>query len=129
VTVTDEDLERIEALARAATPGPWGWDGQANTYTGVSLVSRTSMVPTVMAFRRRGMGAAEPVFWDRVPGEHPAWSGKMVRARDIVVRERPYRDDVTALDNADARFIAEIGPDTVLALVARIRELEMDVAY
>lgn len=70
------DLDAIERVARAATPGPWRWDHEDMTLSG---------------------------------------SGGLVACGD---GERIHIDD------EDAEHIAQCSPDVVLALVARIRELE-----
>lgn len=123
------DLDRIEQLAAAATPGPWRWGGYNHSGGPIHLVSATSCVPVVMGFQRMGMRSAQPFFFDRIPGEHPAWHGTFRSARDVAVQEVNYRTDIAALDNADARFIAGVAPDVVLELVAEIRRLRALVPH
>ena len=114
------DLDAIKARANAATPGPWRWDG--HTRFGIRLDSITSGRPIVMGFVRHGMRGAQPTFWDRKAGEHPAHNGTYRKAVDIAVLEVPYRDDVVALRNADAEFIAHSRAD-VEALIAEVERL------
>lgn len=102
-------LESIKARRDAATPGPWYWGGNL-TAKGIDLRARISNTPIVMAFRRWGNGG-EPCFWKRDPQKDPAFFGEYQRARDIAIREVPYRDDVARLDNADAEFIARSRED------------------
>lgn len=78
-SITDDHLAEIEALAREATPGPWGFSG-------------TDVAPT-----RNDQGTIYVEIWKRV-------------AEDLCP--------------ADARFIASANPATILAMIARIRELE-----
>ena len=114
------DLDAIKGRDAAATPGPWYWGGNLSAKS-FDLRARVSNTPIVMAFRRWGNGC-EPCFWKRTPEKDPAFHGEYQRARDIAVREKPYRDDVAALDNADAAFIAAARTD-VPALVAEVERL------
>jgi hypothetical protein len=121
------DIEAVKAREAAATPGPWRWGGLDDAYTGVDLRAMVSGIPIVMGFRRLGMRSAQPCFWRREnPKDNPGWSPADYQlARSIAVREVPYRRDVVALDNADARFIAAARQDVadLLAEVERYREL------
>lgn len=103
-------LEAIKARRDAATPGPWYWGGNITFPGGIDLRARVSNTPIVMNFRRSGNGG-EPCFWKRDPRKDPALHGEYQRARDIAVREVPYRGDVVRLDNADAEFIAHARAD------------------
>lgn len=118
------DLEEIKARCAAATPGPWEWGGHYKFAGGIDLRARISNTPIVMAFRRAGNRGGEPCFWKRDPQKDPALHGEYQPARDITVREVPYRDDVIRLDNADAEFIAHARTD-VPALVAEVERLRV----
>lgn len=123
------DIEAIKARAEAATPGPWYWGGNLSFPGGIDLRARVSNTPIVMQFRRWGNGG-EPCFWKRDRHKDPAMHGEHQRGRDIAVREVPYRDDVVALDNADAEFIAHARTDVpaLVAEVERLRQAATDLA-
>lgn len=134
--MTDVDLGKLRSRAERATPGPWRWGGYANPNSGgVRLDAMIPGTPCVMMFRRRGMRGAEPVFFDRshVPlteRHQEAWkNGKHNPARDVIVLEASYRDDVVDLDTPDAQFMAAADPTTILALLDRIDELETENRY
>jgi hypothetical protein len=114
-------LDELRELAHAATAGPWRWAGD-EAYGHVRLASCIRMGPSVMEFRRRGMGGAEPVFWRRTDPEHPWW-GEYAPARDVALFEVSYRNDVVAIDNPDARWLAAADPTTVLRLLDELAAL------
>lgn len=111
--MTDDEVAAIGARAEAATAGPWAWKLHGDP----RLESVTSGLPCVMAFRRRGMNGAEPVFWKRDPAKHPAWHGEF----------QPAREMSASNINADASFIARARTD-VPALVAEVQRLRALVA-
>lgn len=121
--MSDFDLEAIKARRDAATPGPWYWGGNVTVPGNIDLRARVSNTPIVMDFRRWGTQGAEPCFWKRAPGKDPAFAGEFQRARDIAVREVPYRGDVVRLDNADAEFIAHSRAD-IDALIEQVETLQ-----
>lgn len=120
--MSDFDLDAIKARRDAATPGPWYWGGNLSAKA-IDLRARVSNTPIVMAFHRWGTSGAEPCFWKRTPEKDPAFHGEYQRARDIAIRERHYRDDVAALDNADAEFIAHSRAD-IDSLIAEVERLQ-----
>ena len=108
----------VEALLAGTTPGPWRWGGSLRD---IRLEAAVSMRPCVMAFRRKGMQGAEPVFWDRSESLGPGGSwGSFCTATDRAVREASYRDDIKAIDTPDARLIA--AAPTLAAEVVALRE-------
>lgn len=120
-SLTDDQLDRLEAIAAEATDGQWQWDGHRDT--GMHISTALSGRPTVMVFVRQGLQGAQPAFYRRDRSDpHRGWSGLQVRAKDIAVLEVPYREDVVALDNPDARHIVAACPDVVMALIAEVRE-------
>lgn len=124
------DLDAIKARCEAATPGPWYWGGNVTIPGGIDLRAKVSGIPIVMQFRRWGLQGAEPCFWKRIDeGLKDAgwWPAQHQRARDIAVRERPYRGDIVRLENADAEFIAHSRAD-VEALVAEVERLRAENA-
>jgi len=120
--VNAEQLAQLEALAAAATPGPWGWFGHRDH--GMYLATVHNGRVYVMDFIRQGMQGAQPQFQVRKNAEHPDW-GTMTPASELAVAPQDYRDDIVAIDNPDARFIAAArGAVTdLLAEVRRLRDL------
>lgn len=118
-------LDELRELARAATPGPWRWDGYASSFGEgrLRIASFTRGRPIVMGFRRKGMGGAEPEFWDRRGEGNPLAAGEWNPAHAIALREVMYREDVVALDNPDARWLAAADPTTVLRLLDELAAL------
>ena len=94
------DLDKYRALADAATPGPWGWHGHDDSYSGPFLGTWLPGLglSIVMDFVRLGMRRAQPRF---------NVDGMMVKAcPDLAVQEVDYRADIAAIDHPDAAFIA-----------------------
>lgn len=100
------------------TPGPWGWFG--NTKHDFYLATKHSGRTYVMAFERKGMSGAQPVFRSQ--------EGYMVKADSIPIfevcrdatsadDERVYRKDIVGFRNADAHLIAA-APELYEALKA-----------
>lgn len=122
--LTDDE---IRALLDGATPGPWGWFGQAK-HNQVYLATRHSGRRYVMDFVRWGMQHAQPRFQTE--------RGVMIDAKDLLEFEvgnqsvrgveaakkdaSVYRLDVRGIDAPDARLIAS-APD-LAAEVLRLRE-------
>lgn len=97
-----DDLERLEALARAATPGPWfcnDWqrDGGPDTWT-------------VEAHRREILSSGQSSIW---PG-----GIEKIQIANTEYGERPIED---------AAFIAAANPATILSLIQRVREAESNL--
>lgn len=94
------------------TPGPWKWFG--NRSGGLYLATTHSGRKYVMGFRRYGMNGAQPVFRcaDRmVPAaelvEFEVGDGTARGFKEADKNPSVYRYDVSAIDNPDARLIAE----------------------
>lgn len=90
------DLDELERLAKAATPGPW---------------EASSDEP------------GDVVIW----GPREEWLaniGNWARQHEEIDPDRAARQYVELRDAADAAFIAAANPQTVLALVERLRLLE-----
>lgn len=96
-----DDLTRLKALARAATPGPWRWRNTQEVY----LLGERSRV--VMAFRRMGMNGAQPEF----------------RGADGLLFPAG-RENLHAIP--DATYIAAAHPQAVLDLIERLRKAEAE---
>ena len=94
--LTPEGLERIEGLARAATGGEWTWEDNP---------------PTLYA------GRTCPEFDSTKP---ETWCGG-THGLNLLGRLEP---DCNGKNNLD--FICAANPQTILALVARVRELELE---
>lgn len=130
------DIDALEATARAASalaPGTWHWHGDTKWRSSIELATwvRGAGRCSVMRPVRYGMQNAQPSF----AGEHYM----MDRAHDFVqyevgpqdlvgeaARRDPglYRQDIRAIAHPIAEHMAAASPDIVLALIARIRELE-----
>lgn len=118
------DLDELRALAEAVpVRGPWRWWGRVkrrdSTPTAIDLVghcpdSGIGGWHFALGFARCGMQGAQPTF-NR--------DGLMVRADTVPVYEKDYRDDIVALDDPTARWIAAADPDTVLMLLDEIDTL------
>lgn len=96
--------------------GPWMWSGYVKGPIMLSTVNHGRMY--VMGFTRQGMGGAQPLF----PVYEDQWP-VMRKASGLAVREVEYRDDIVAIDNFAARWIAACSPATVAALLAEIDRL------
>lgn len=97
------------------TPGPWGWFGSTRTEMYLATVRHGRRY--VLAFKRKGMNGAEPVF--RV-------NDRMVPASKLAIYEvnreatdakdpSVYRHDIVGFRSADASLIAA-APDLFHAL-------------
>jgi hypothetical protein len=94
------DLTRLEALARAATPGPWRWGdwscfyGSRENLGGVLRLERNPTHPGPEPYvRQRGDGATSV----------------------LLLEERPDNE-------ANAEYVAAASPDVVLELIRMLRE-------
>lgn len=117
MTITDDELARLEALAQAATPGPW-----RVSMTGYSVKSNSDDMPIICAVPGAGMARAKEV---------NAW-------QDTAYFIAAARDSVPALVAEVRRWrLKNIGRDPVMTerdalraenerLHRRILELEMD---
>jgi hypothetical protein len=114
------DLDAIQARYDAATPGPWRWGGYLRGP--IFLLSMAQWRPYVMQFCRLGMQGAQPIF--RKPNPNLGFS-EWAKATDVAVREVPYRDDIIAMNNPDAEFIAHARTD-VPALAAELRSTRVE---
>lgn len=116
----EEDFQALEHAAKEAVaiaPGRWSWAGYSKHGIHLRFWKNGWGACTVMDFVRQGMQGAQPRFFPR--------EGIMMEsARDHVVMEVPYRDDIVAIDHPIATYMAAADPTTVLALIARVRELE-----
>lgn len=112
------DLEPIRKRAEAATPGPWRWFGNAKART-IYLATTHSGRRFVMRFARWGAQSAQPMFQRYAPDGS---FGLMVKAKELLKFEVPYRKDISGIDNPDAEFIAHARED-VPALIAEVEQL------
>jgi hypothetical protein len=117
------DLDELERKAKAATPGPWQWYGNSKMHS-VYLATVGGGRVFVMDFERWGMTGAQPRF---------QVDQRMVRLGELAKSEHPlgpkfevpYRRDFAGIGHPDAAHIAANDPTTTLALIVRIRELEI----
>lgn len=130
MTGMDRDRRAVlRALAgQVGLSGPWRWSGRVKRTetepTHVQLVApdpRYGGVTPVMGFKRVGMQDAQPTF-------STVSRGAMVPADQVPMYEWVDRDDICGLDHPVAAWIAACDPDTVVALLDRIDELEAAVA-
>lgn len=96
--ITDDELNRLEALDKAATPGPWMFEREENGYAMVTA---------------RGAIAMEPVDWSELSGFWAAYG--------LADSESWSRYGGTNLE-ADFRFMAE-ARTAFPALIAEVRRL------
>ena len=123
MSMSQEQLAQLRALAEGATPGPWGWFGHRRGP--MYLATKHHGRRFVMEFIRQGMQGAQPMFQVYDDPEHPSW-GRMVEASKMAVLEvapLDYRDDIVDIDNPDARWIAAADPTTILALIDELETL------
>lgn len=121
MALSQEHLDAIRARHAATIQGPWRWfggGGRIRKQVTLYLATTHSGRRYVMDFVRSGMSGAQPRFQPKGKG--------MVEARNLLVYEKDYRDDITDIDNPDARFIAASWQDVadLLAEVDRLRSLE-----
>lgn len=133
------DIDTLEATARAASaiaPGKWHWHGDTHFRSGVELATWIQGAGRCSVMRpiRYGMRAGQPSFGGDDFMMHPAHD--LVRyevgRQDLIgdaARQDPglYRQDIRGIAHPIAEHIAAASPDIVLALIARIRELEADM--
>lgn len=93
-------LERLEKLARNATPGPWTIVEAATSDQANHIWSIASPVPEI---------------------------DRMDTVLCSVKTDETGDSHCVSVARADAEFIAAASPDVVLELIARIRELEADI--
>lgn len=144
------ELERLEAIARDATPGHWRWRGNASASSPVWLQATSGMGATVLGFQRRGLQGAQPVFTvdgllypvmgraSRVEGERTGYtydrdSGGVIRfdigehctLPDPPLVIRPQRHNpwfLDGIDHPDAHHIETFSPAVVLAMLEELKE-------
>lgn len=107
---TEQQLDEYEALARAATDGPWG----AYTFGGDSLIEiAADLEDTGTGYRaRRTICRFDEEPMDNDPA-HRDWSGE---------------EDWEQVQ-ADAAFVAAMSPGTVKALLAEVRRQRKQVQF
>jgi hypothetical protein len=130
-------LEEIRERMNRATPGPWGWFGNT-AVNHVYLATQRWGRHMVMTFERWGMQSAQPAFYQRPDQDQVRQSivtdSTFVKASDVPVYEvapqarskkdpAVYREDIVALRNADASFIAHSRAD-VEWLVGEVDRLQ-----
>ena len=130
------DLDSLEEIAKAASaiaPGRWQWHGDTKWRSGIELTTwiRDLGRCSVMRPVRYGMDAAQPAFLGDDVLVHKAHDLVQyeVGRQDLIgegARQDPglYRQDVRGIAHPIAEHMAAASPDVVLALIARIRELE-----
>ena len=89
--MTTLDLDRLEALADAATPGPW----EVNSQTA----------------------------WSEV-GDYTVYGIKDVDDATMTYDDAPAFAHTMGMEQADAEFIAETGPNVVKELIRQLREAQ-----
>jgi len=99
-TPAQVDLVKLEALAKAATPGPWMSLRDGNQYI------ETSYLPTA-----KGVGAS------RIPEIARPWNPHAY----VRFGFRPTEFETARFKDADADFIAAMNPAVALALIAEVR--------
>ncbi|MDE2102387.1 MAG: hypothetical protein KGL39_34390 [Patescibacteria group bacterium] len=111
-----ERLREIRERAEKATFGPWGWFGDIKTpYLATTHGGRVS----VLTAARSGMRGATFCFRGGAVNRDG-----LVKAEDVAVRERDYRDDIECIAHPDAEFIAHAREDVPFLLqeIDRLRD-------
>lgn len=118
VGIVTVDIQKLRELVAEVPAGPWHWSGYpdspylANWENGYGRCM-------VMGFVRAGMRGGQPTF--------PTPGHLMVRGKDIVQYEVPYRDNIVGFDNPVARYLAGVSPDVLLELLDRLEEAEAHI--
>jgi hypothetical protein len=110
---TGLDVEELERKALAATPGPWGWFGNAGSQS-IYLATVNRGRQFVMKFARWGMRGSQPRF---------QVNGRMTNASELMEFE------VTGIAHPDAIHISTFSPEVVLSLIARMKATEAALAF
>lgn len=143
------DRSELRRLAEAATPGPWRWSGHDDGSIELTTVHRgrqrivTSVrsKPCVVELadesialtrdactdcRAEATKTQDPFVDYRCPlraNLDTIWlrDDGIIRPANVwAVREQHYRSNVASVDHPDARYLAAIDPQTVLALLDRL---------
>lgn len=127
--ITEERIAEVEALLTRIPVAPWRWHGHCEgSHPSVGLCTVSHGMVYIMDFARWGFGSAQPKFWEVKPEEPPVYGGRPKLAKECVVRERTYRDDIADLDHPVARFLRD-SREVVEGLIARVRELEREAEW
>lgn len=137
VTLDLDQLEHTAQAASAIAPGRWGWHGDTSgPYRNIELGTWIQGLGrcTVMRPVRYGMQGAQPAFLGADILIHKAHDlvRYQVGRQDLIgeaARQDPglYRTNVAGIDHPIAEHIAAASPDTILALIAMIRDLQRTV--
>lgn len=106
MTLTHLDLDRIEGLAKAATPGPWQhgyWSGQCHK-----------------KHTHHGPSGPDPCVYDYTVSSGANGVASSTERVDVLGSDY----DGMAAKEADLAYIAALDPTTVTAMITRIREVE-----
>lgn len=109
-------LDELEQAARAATPGPWFY----NSYSAVFACGDTVNPTLYDQWAGALLDASEDSDWER-GGKH--FDEDYLRDPHVASVPAHHGDTATGRRIADAEFIAQANPDTVLALIALVKEL------
>jgi hypothetical protein len=110
------DLDAIEQLARAATPGPYQSDlDMFSMDEGINAI--VSNVGTTILF------AAETDVMPHRRSDDEPWT-----AEDRAKRDEQWAKARETQELRDAHYIAAVSPDVVLSLLAELRKLRRDLA-
>ena len=100
MTLTPDDLEQLETLAKAATPAPWTSLRDGNQYITKGYIP-----------------AARCVGASRIEGLTRPWNPHAAIAFGLNAEAH----EVVRFLDADAAFIAACSPDKILALIKMVR--------
>ena len=122
------DLDKLEQVAAAASPGPWRWELNVKNKS-VSLVGgKPTFDKTVMGFERWGMGRAAPNFNDAVASGEYNIMERVEKYGAAVPGREHHADWFKDVAHPDAQFIAQANPAVVLELVRRLRAADSENA-
>lgn len=127
-TKTEDDFSELRDLAKRLPPGPWGWFGGESSFY---LATKHSGRLYLMAFERRGMNGAQPVFRTGhtiTPAadlaQFEVGDKSVVGFKEARKNRSVYRYDVRGFDNDVAKWMAAANPSTILSLIDRVERLE-----
>lgn len=122
------DLQKLKALAEAATPGPWRWKLNESSKSVEIVGGRPTFDKTVMDFVRWGMGRAAPRFNDAVSEGKYNIMERVEKYGAVVPGREHHSDWFKDVAHPDASFMVATDPKTVLSMIASIEELERRLA-
>ena len=126
--MSEINTEELEQAAKAATPGPWRWEFNAEHKRLHLVGGRPQYDLTIMDFDRWGMGGAVATLRDTSEDgmnimhrlcDRPDWIAPFAGR----AHHASWCSDVT---HPDMRLIATANPSTILSLIDRVKKAEAE---